>query len=188
MLSHCRLKNNIRNILDGQKPHDARIKGPFEFRVLSIAFVEVQFPFSLLADRLTDHLFQGDAAVLLILIVDDLRLIVRIPEDMLSNIDELDPLLFRGGFPPGEPSLIEGLDNCIQRVFQFFAPMNPAHIGILGIKLGIAVVQTDWLLQFYPFQAVSRQVNAFQQLIQRILTFHIADKPSQNECSPVVGA
>jgi hypothetical protein len=56
---------------------------------------------------------------LFILIVDGLCLIVGIPEDMTGDIDELDPLLFRGGFPPREPSLIEGLDNRIQRVSRF---------------------------------------------------------------------
>lgn len=73
---------------------------------------------------------------------------------MLGNVDELDPLLFRCCFPPGKPPLVEGFDNLIKGILWFVATVNSARIRILRIKLGIAGVEADSLLQLYPFQAV----------------------------------
>jgi hypothetical protein len=81
---------------------------------------------------LANQLFQGDATVLLILVVDDLGLVIGIAKDVLGDIDKLDPLLFGGCFPSSKPALIEKTDDFIERVY-LFPRTNTPHIRILRI-------------------------------------------------------
>jgi hypothetical protein len=56
-------------------------------------------------------LFHCQTPVLLVAVVEDLIGVGRMVDDVLGNVDEFDPLFFRGGVPTGESTLVEGADD-----------------------------------------------------------------------------
>jgi hypothetical protein len=77
---------------------------------------------------------------LFILITDELALEVGMLDDMPSDVEEFDPLLFWGGIPTGEKAIVEGSNDFIKGVLLGLIASIASGVGILGIYFGCGII------------------------------------------------
>ena len=151
-----------------EKTTNAGVKGPLELRVIGVAFIQIKFAFSFYANCVLNHLFQNNLAVLLVPVIDHLGCISRVVHHMAGNINELDPLFFRGRIPTGKKAFIERRDNLVERVF-FVLTVMATRVWVWGFKPCFVRLQIDLLMNPDPLQPVGRQVYTVKQCIELIL-------------------
>lgn len=88
---------------------------------------------------------------------------------MAEQVDELDPLFFRGGIPGVEKAFVKGADDLVERRFLAAAVMVAADVRVLRVEFGFGEVELDVLVQLYPLKAVGGEVDAFEELVDLFL-------------------
>ena len=107
-----------------QNPGNTIVKCRLEVWIGCIFLVEVQLALTLSQYRLLDQVFQGQFTVLHVGVVTHLIVVIGVVPHVLGNIDELNPLLFRGSIPASEVALIESFDDFIQWIFFVWLSRN----------------------------------------------------------------
>src|SRR5690625_3684979 len=129
--------------------------------------------FSILPSAAEHHIphdaFESKLTIIRVRIAFIFGLIVWMRFDAVDDVQELHALFFRCRAPALEPALVEALDDLLERGYLRFSDAIAPRIGVWRVQFALLGIQYERVLQLRALQSVRREIDGFQQFVERIL-------------------